>query len=119
MSREKAERSGRLAETLCAIWLMLHGWRILARRSRSPVGEVDLVAARGRVIAFIEVKARKDTAGAAAAILPRQQQRIARGAEAFLQRHRFAAQMEPRFDVMLVAPWRLPRHIPNAWHILR
>jgi putative endonuclease len=117
-ARRQAERGGRLAETICAAWLMLRGWRIIATRARTVVGEIDLVATRGRTIAFIEVKHRPDTDSAAFSLQPRQQQRIARAAEAFLQRRRHLAALEPRFDVMLVAPWRLPVHIANAWHIL-
>ena len=59
MNREAAEKRGRGAETLAAVWLRLHGWRILARRARVPGGEVDIVARRGRVLAFVEVKARR------------------------------------------------------------
>jgi putative endonuclease len=58
MKRQSAERGGRRAESLAAWWLRLKGWRILARRVRTPVGEIDLVARRGRTIAFVEVKAR-------------------------------------------------------------
>lgn len=117
-TRQDAERGGRLAESVCAGWLALHGWRIRARRARTPVGEIDLVATRGGTIAFIEVKQRADTGAAAHSIHPRQQERIARAAAAFMQRQRHLAQLQPRFDVMLIAPWRLPVHIPNAWHIL-
>jgi putative endonuclease len=117
--RQVAERTGRSAETLCVWWLVLRGWRILARRSRHPVGEIDIVAVRRSVVAFIEVKARRDVATAAESIAARQQERIARAAHAFLQRQPHLAAHDQRFDVMLVAPWRLPVHIPNAWHILR
>jgi putative endonuclease len=117
--RSDAERSGRLAETICSVWLVLHGWRIRARRARTPVGEIDLVATRAGTIAFIEVKHRPDAGAAAFALQPRQQQRIARAAAAFLQRQPHLAHLQARFDVMLVAPRRLPVHIPNAWHILR
>ncbi|MSP20777.1 MAG: YraN family protein [Alphaproteobacteria bacterium] len=119
LDRRAAERGGRIAETKCAVWLMLHGWRIVARRSKHPVGEVDLVARRGRVLAFIEVKARGSVSAAAESILPRQQERIARAAAAFLQTRPHLAALDPRFDVMLGASRRLLVHIPNAWHILR
>lgn len=115
---QDAERGGRLAESLCAVWLQMRGWRIRGRRVRTPAGEIDLVATRGGTIAFIEVKRRPELATAASAILPRQQERIARAAAAFLQRRPHFAGLQPRFDVMLVAPWSLPVHIPNAWHIL-
>ena len=122
MSREgkrDAERRGRRAETLSAWWLRLHGWRILARRSRHGVGEIDLVARRGGTVAFVEVKARRHRADAAAAISPRAQARIARAAEAYLAAHPALQGLALRFDVLLVTPRRPPVHIPNAWHILR
>ena len=64
MTRRRAERGGRRAEALAALWLRLKGWTILARRVRTPVGEVDLIARRGRTIAFVEVKARASAADA-------------------------------------------------------
>ena len=113
--RQRAERRGRLAESL-ALWrLRLSGWRILARDWRSPVGEIDLVARRGRVLAVIEVKSRADAAAAAEALTRRQRRRIARAAEAFLLAHPDLAALDLRFDVMLVAPRRRPRHLPDAW----
>ncbi len=112
--RQAAERAGRRANTLGVWWLVLRGWRILARRSRHAVGEIDIVAVRRGVVAFIEVKARRDIAAAAESIAARQQERIARAAAAFLQRQPHLAAHDQRFDVMLVAPWRLPVHIPNA-----
>jgi putative endonuclease len=113
--RRRAERRGRFAERL-ALWrLRLAGWQILARDWRSPVGEIDLVARRGRVLAVIEVKSRADTASAAEALSRRQRRRIARAAEAFLLARPDLADLELRFDVMLVAPLRLPRHWPAAW----
>lgn len=115
-SRLKAWRYGLAAETVCAWWLRLHGYRIMARRYRTPVGEVDLIARRGRILAFVEVKARGDSA-ALAAPSPRQRRRIVRAAQAFLQRHPRLAGLDPRFDVISVAPWRLPRHLPGAWRV--
>jgi putative endonuclease len=113
--RQRAERRGRFAERL-ALWrLRLAGWQILARDWRSPVGEIDLVARRGRVLAVIEVKSRPDTASAAEALSRRQRRRIARAAEAFLAARPDLADLELRFDVILVAPLRPPRHWPAAW----
>ena len=117
--RSARYRRGQWAETLCVWRLRLTGWRILARRFTSGRGsgasEVDIVARRGRILAMIEVKARANIAVAAESIGGRQQRRIARGAEAFLSRHPALAPLDIRFDAMLVLPWRLPRHIPNAW----
>jgi putative endonuclease len=95
--------------------LRLRGWRILARGWRCPSGEIDILARRGRVLAIIEVKSRNEIDSAAAALLPRQRRRIARAAEAFLLSRPDLARLEPRFDLMLVAPLRVPRHWPGAW----
>ncbi len=116
-TRRKAYGRGRRAETLAAWWLRLKGYRILARGFRVAAGEIDLIARRGRLLALIEVKARPSLVQAAAAILPRQRQRIARAAEVFLQRHPGLAGLSLRFDVVLLAPGRLPRHLVNAWRL--
>ena len=115
MARQRAFRLGRRAERLCVWYLRLRGYRILARRERTPVGEIDIVARRGRVLAMVEVKARSSLDEAAAAISPRQRARIARAAAHFLATRPLAAGTTVRYDAMLVAPWRLPVHLPNAW----
>ncbi|RXF70856.1 YraN family protein [Hansschlegelia zhihuaiae] len=113
--RVRAFRRGLSAETI-AVWLLrFKGWRIVARRFAEGPGEVDIVALRGRTLAFVEVKARADFAAAAAAVTPRQQARIRRGAEAFLARRPAYAGYVVTFDVVLVAPGRLPRHLQNAF----
>jgi putative endonuclease len=78
-------------------------------------GEIDIIARRGRVLAFIEVKARPELDQAAAAISMAQQQRLVRGAEAYLARHPQFSGLQPRFDAMLVAPGHWPRHLMDAW----
>jgi putative endonuclease len=113
--RRKAERRGRLAEFLCRWHLRLRGWHIVARHWRCPAGEIDILARRGRVLAIIEVKSRRDLASAAASLLPRQRRRIARAASAFLMTRPDLAALTLRFDVMLVAPPRPPRHLAGAW----
>lgn len=115
-SRLRAWRYGRTAEALCAWWLRLHGYRIVARRYRTPVGEIDLVARRGRILAFVEVKARAEVT-AIGAPQARQRRRIVRAAEAFLQRQPRLAAFDLRFDVISVVPWRLPKHLAGAWRI--
>ena len=116
--RQTAERTGRRAETLCAWVLRLKGYRILARRARTPAGELDIVARRGRTLAFVEVKARAEASVAAASLGARQRRRITRAAAAFQAMRPGLAGLEPRFDVMLVPAGRLPVHIVNAWHIM-
>jgi putative endonuclease len=112
----RAVRRGRFAETLCLWHLRLHGWRILARDYRVPVGEIDIVARRGGTLAAIEVKARGTLETAVHSISPRQRRRVARALEQFLAARPDLAVLTLRFDVMLVARRRLPRHLPNAWH---
>jgi putative endonuclease len=113
--RRRAQRRGRFAEWLCLWHLRLRGWRILARDWRCPSGEIDILARRGSVLAVIEVKSRKEMDVAASALTPRQRRRIARSAEAFLLSRPDLTRLDPRFDVMLVAPFQLPRHWPDAW----
>jgi putative endonuclease len=113
--RRRAQRRGRLAEWFCLWHLRLRGWRILARDWRCPSGEIDILARRGSVLAIIEVKSRQEIDAAASALTARQRRRIARAAEAFLVSRPDLARLDPRFDLMLVAPHRLPRHWPGAW----
>ncbi|MBF0327507.1 MAG: YraN family protein [Alphaproteobacteria bacterium] len=114
-------RRGTQAEDRAAWWLRLKGYSILARRYRagrgSGGGEIDIVARRGAVIAFVEVKARSDADLAALAITPAQTRRIARGAEIFLAEHPELDGLTYRFDAILMAPGRLPRHIADAWRL--
>jgi putative endonuclease len=114
-ARRRAWRWGHWAEALCIVALMLRGYRILARRIRYRVGEIDIVAKRGGTLAVIEVKARSRLDDAAEALSGRQRRRIARGAEWLLAERPDLAPLTVRFDVMLVVPWRWPRHLRNAW----
>lgn len=115
MSRRAAERGGRKAETLAAWWLRLKGWRIIAMRARTPVGEVDLVARRGRTLAFIEVKARATAAEADLALDDYRLRRVARAAEALAARHARPGDTI-RIDAIFIVPGRWPRHVENIWH---
>ena len=116
--RRRADRNGARGETWAAIYLMVKGWRIVARRQRigqgRGVGEVDLVARRGRVLAFVEVKWRHHPRAFADAIDARRLTRVARAAQALLPR---LARPDDtvRIDVILLAPWHWPRHIVHVW----
>ncbi len=103
------------AESRAAAWLIAHGYRILARRFKSPLGEIDIVAARRRTLIFVEVKARATLDDAAYSVTQRQQQRIAGAAEIWLANNPVPAITDMRFDVILVAPGKLPRHITAAF----
>jgi len=117
MSRAAREAWGRWAESVAAWSLRLRGYRIVARRFRTPLGEIDLVARRGRLLAFVEVKARGELEQALLALSPRQRQRTARAAELFLLRHPDLSGLTLRFDLVTVRPWRLPRHLADAWRL--
>jgi putative endonuclease len=103
------------AESRAAAWLIAHGYRILARRWKSPLGEIDIIAARRHTLIFVEVKARATLDDAAEAVTQRQKQRIAAAAEIWLASNPMPAIRDMRFDAILVAPGKLPRHIPAAF----
>ncbi len=108
-------RTGLAAEALCRFALRVKGYRILASRYRSPLGEIDIVAARGKIVALVEVKARASKREAIESIHVRQQERLQRAAQDFLARHPHFNEHNIRFDVMLVAPRSWPQHIADAW----
>jgi len=110
-----AFRVGISAESRAAAWLVAHGFRILARRWKSRLGEIDIIAARRHLLIFVEVKARPSLDEAAEAVTPRQKQRIAAAAEAWLAACPQPTIRDMRFDAILVAPGKLPRHIPAAF----
>ncbi|MFA6220331.1 MAG: YraN family protein [Erythrobacter sp.] len=114
MKRQLAERSGRDGEARAAFWLRAKGWQILDRRVKTPAGEIDLVARRGGLVAFVEVKWRRRRVDLDHAIDEYRLSRVAAAVEAVA--HRYAEHGEDiRIDVILLAPGALPRHIANAW----
>lgn len=113
--RVAAFQTGLSAETRAAAYLIAKGYRILAKRFRTPYGEIDIVARRRNLLAFVEVKARNTLDEAAYAVTPRQQRRIIDAAQAWLMTHPEHADFELRFDVMLIAPRHLPRHLLAAF----
>lgn len=112
--REIAERKGREGEAEAARWLEQQGWEVLAERVKTKLGEIDLVARKSGVIAFIEVKWRKRAADLATAIDERRLARVAAAVEVVA--HEYANDGEDiTIDVILLAPGARPRHIANAW----
>jgi putative endonuclease len=110
-----AFRTGISAESRAAAFLIAKGFRILARRWKSPAGEIDIVARRRALLVFVEVKARATLDEAAESLVGRQQRRIAAAAEAWLAVHGSDGFRDMRFDAILVAPGKMPRHIPAAF----
>jgi len=113
--RRIAFRFGLSAEGRAAAFLVVKGYRILARRFRTPLGEIDIVARRGGVLVFVEVKARDNFDEAAESINKRQQNRIIGAAQMWLADHPEDAMRDMRFDAILIIPGRLPRHLPGAF----
>lgn len=112
-SRAEREARGRRGEALAAWYLRLKGWRIVAQRLKTPRGEIDLIARRGRVVAFVEVKWRASAAELDLAIDAYRLRRVAAAAEAVAHRYAKADDVQ-RIDVLLLAPGRFPRHMANA-----
>jgi putative endonuclease len=114
MKRQLAERRGRQGERRAALWLQLKGWAILDRRKKTPLGEIDLIARKGNLVAFIEVKWRNSAAELDFAIDEYRLRRVAAAVESVA--HQYASQGEDiRIDVILLGPGHFPRHIENAW----
>ncbi len=111
--RVTAFQTGLSAERRACLYLNAKGYRILARRT--PHGEIDVVAKRRATLAFVEVKARNTLDDAVYSVTPRQQQRIAAAASLWLAAHPDHANLDCRFDVILIAPRRLPRHLEAAF----
>ena len=114
-AKKTAYRFGVFAEHLSCWRLRLAGYRILQRGYRAATGEIDIIARRGKILAFIEVKARGDRVDAAHALGAAQRRRIERTAAAYLAGHREFSSFDARFDLIVVCPWRWPEHLRGAW----
>ena len=114
-ARLGAELFGRRGETLAAWYLRLKGYRIVATRVKTPVGEIDLVARRFGLTAFIEVKARQARTEEAMALEAVNTRRISRAAQYYVARHPALAETPLRFDVIFLAPRTWPRHVNGAF----
>ncbi len=113
--RRGAWRRGLLAEAFSVVWLRLLGYRVIARRLRTPVGEIDILARRRDVLAVVEVKARQTSRAALESLTPRQRGRLQRAAQWLIAGRPDLAELKVRFDVIAIAPWRLPVRIIDAW----
>ncbi|MFI0842784.1 YraN family protein [Mesorhizobium sp. IMUNJ 23232] len=114
--RLKAYRRGHRGEWLAALALLVKGFRIVARRYRTPLGEIDLIARRGNLVLIVEVKARKTLMQAMEAISYPSERRIEGAADLWLTRQRDHARLSMRFDLVAVLPWRWPVHVENIFH---
>ena len=112
--RDARHVRGALSELLAACLLILKGYRILDRGYRSRRGEIDIIAVRGRRLAFVEVKYRRTSAEAETSISNVQALRIANSAELWVWRNAAYRDYEIGLDAIFVAPWCLPRHLPDA-----
>jgi len=113
--RRRTWKKGLRAESYAAFWLRLKGYRIAARRLRTPFGEIDLIARRGNVVLIVEIKARNSLQEAMAALTPGQQRRIETAAQMWLMRQPDYARLCLRFDLIAVLPWRLPVHVAQCF----
>ncbi|MGF1624621.1 MAG: YraN family protein [Alphaproteobacteria bacterium] len=113
--RQGAQRRGVRAEALAAWWLRLKGYQVVTRDLRTPLGQIDLVVRRGRVLAIVEVKRRGDLRDALESLTPRQQARLTAAAETVRAYWPALARLDMRFDLVLVVPGRRPRHLVDAW----
>jgi putative endonuclease len=109
-------RRGRFSELIAAVALIARGYRILGRRVRTPYGEIDLIAVRGRRLAFVEVKRRATRLDCESALTPRQSGRIGRAAELWIGRNARYRNHDRGLDALFIMPGRLPVHLPDALH---
>lgn len=113
--RRKAQSLGLSAEWRAAWTLRMTGWRVLKQRYKTKVGEIDLIAKKGKTVAFIEVKARRTREAAMSAVTSKSQRRIVSAAKVFVAEHPKAGFFTLRFDVIIVRPWRWPERIVDAF----
>lgn len=113
--RQSAEKRGRRAEIAAQILLTLKGYRVLASRVKTHVGEIDLVVLKGGTVVFVEVKARANSCTALGSITGQQQKRIARAAEGFLAHRPELRHYAVRYDAIFTCPGKLPQHVKDFW----
>jgi putative endonuclease len=113
--RHAAYRHGHVAEAATMLLLLAKGFRPIARRYKTPLGEIDLIVKRGSTIAFVEVKARASQAEGLESVGRQSERRIVDAADLWLARHPAATGLDLRYDIVVVTPWRLPLHLPDAF----
>ncbi len=113
--RRRAERRGRVGERRAAWLLRLKGFAIIDRRFKTPAGEIDLVARRGRLVIVVEVKARASLAEAMEAITPTARRRIIAATDLWLARQPGRDRLSVRFDLVAIVPARPPVHVPAVF----
>jgi len=111
--RKRAYLKGQWGEKVAAFYLRLKGYEILENRFKTPLGEIDLLARKGKTLIAIEVKSRSSREEALMALTPFQQRRIEKALLFYVRRHPFP--LDLRFDVILICPWKWPYHIQGAW----
>jgi putative endonuclease len=114
-SRKRNHRRGIMAEYAALALLVCKGYRFVAWRYKTPVGEIDLIVRRGGQLVFVEVKARADADDAAHAVHAKNQSRVVRASQYFLVRHPAYASLQVRFDAVLIAWYRMPHHLVHAF----
>lgn len=113
--KRRFERKGRRAEWLAALALLLKGYRIVSLRYKTPVGEIDIVARKGDLIALVEVKARRDLISGVDAVSYPAQRRIEAAGALYISRQHDSARLSWRCDIVVVSPWTWPMHLEDAF----
>ncbi len=114
-SRRRAHRRGQWSEYIAALWLMTKGYRIVAIRHRTPLGEIDLIALKKDLAVMVEVKARRQLDDAVFAVTNTAQNRIRSAADLWLAGQPAERRLSIRFDIVAIMPWRLPVHLVDAF----
>ncbi|WP_426231090.1 YraN family protein [Pararhizobium sp. DWP3-4] len=113
--RRKALRRGALAEYRAALCLLLKGYRIVAFRYRTKLGEIDIIARKGNLIACVEVKARRSLEDSVFAVSDFAQRRIRAASDLWLAKQPDFTALSVRYDIISVTPWRWPVHLADAF----
>ncbi len=114
-NRKQAEKRGHRAETLAALYLRLKGYRILAKRFKTKLGEIDIIATKGDLVAMVEVKARRTVQEAVDSVTATAQHRIHNSADLWLGKQRNAERLSIRFDIIAICPKKWPSHFKDAF----